>query len=519
MRVLVTGGTGVIGQATVPELLRQGHTVRVLSRRAEEAARQWPDGVEVWPASVAEPSTLRGCAEGCDIVLHVAGIMEESPPLLTYESVNVAGTRAIVHEAERCRVGRLIFISSLGAEAGSSPYHRSKRRAEEIVRNFAGGWIILRPGNVYGPGDEVISLILTMVRTLPIVPVIGNGDDRFQPIWVEDLAAAISESVRRTDLHGRVLELAGEEKTTLNEMIDKLSDITGRSPARIPIPSFLASAGVSMANLLGVKLPVTESQLMMLSEGSVVRTPGANALTGVFDIKPTPLDSGLRKLADSLPEQTPDEGVGSLKRKRFWVLIAGSQRTPEELFDRFRKRFAELTPLTMDVRAEPGAPTVLEKGTTITMALPMRGNVQVRVEQITPTSATLVTVAGHPLTGAIRFLSEQIADFVRFEVQIYDRPANLADWLLMRTVGEGVQAASWEGLLQAVIDESGGAAASPIQHDETFLDEEKAERVEAWAKDLVMERKRAQAAHDATPGAASRKRPRASEGVERDAVI
>ncbi|MFL5558524.1 MAG: SDR family oxidoreductase, partial [Gemmatimonadaceae bacterium] len=69
MRVLVTGGTGVIGQATVPELLRQGHTVRVLSRRAEEAARQWADGVEVWPASVAEPSTLRGCAEGCDIVL------------------------------------------------------------------------------------------------------------------------------------------------------------------------------------------------------------------------------------------------------------------------------------------------------------------------------------------------------------------------------------------------------------------------------------------------------------------
>ncbi|MFL5486558.1 MAG: NAD-dependent epimerase/dehydratase family protein, partial [Gemmatimonadaceae bacterium] len=369
MRVLVTGGTGVIGQATVPELLRQGHTVRVLSRRAEEAARQWPDGVEVWPASVAEPSTLRGCAEGCDIVLHVAGIMEESPPLLTYESVNVAGTRAIVHEAERCRVGRLIFISSLGAEAGNSPYHRSKRRAEEIVRNFAGGWIILRPGNVYGPGDEVISLILTMVRTLPIVPVIGNGDDRFQPIWVEDLAAAISESVRRTDLHGRVLELAGEEKTTLNEMIDKLSDITGRSPARIPVPSFLASAGVSIANLLGVKLPVTESQLMMLSEGSVVRTPGANALTGVFDIKPTPLDSGLRKLAESLPEQTPDEGVGSLKRKRFWVLIAGSQRTPEELFDRFRKRFAELTPLTMNVRAEPGVPTVLEKGTTITMAL------------------------------------------------------------------------------------------------------------------------------------------------------
>ncbi len=515
MKVLVTGGTGVIGQAAVTEILASGHTVRLLSRNAAEDAKQWPAGVESWPASICDPNELRGCAEGCDLVLHVAGIVEESGPL-TFESVNVEGTRAILREAERCKVGRFIYVSSLGAEAGESPYHRSKRRAEDIARNFAGGWIILRPGNVYGPGDEVVSLLLTMVRTLPVVPVIGTGEDKFQPIWVDDLAAALSECVRRTDLHGRVLEVAGEERTCLNDLLDRMSEITGRSPARIPIPPFLASAGASIAGLLGATLPINESQLMMLSEGNVIATPGANALTGVFHITPTPLESGLRKLSDALPEQTPDQGVGLLKSKRFWIDIAGSKLVPDELFARFRLRFGELTPF-LNVRAEPGTPAILENGITLTMALPVRGNVQVRVEQLTLNSAVFVTLTGHPLAGAIRFLAEQRADLIRFEVQVYDRPANLADWLMMRTVGEGVQARTWESLLLAIVKESGGAAVTPIQHEETHLDEQRAERVEAWVKELVVERKRAENANaKPRPG---RKKPGPADQVETEAPL
>ena len=513
MKVLVTGGTGVVGPAAVTEILAGGNTVRLLSRNAAEEAKQWPAGVESWPASIFDQNELRGCAEGCDLVLHAAGIVEETGSL-TFESVNVDGTRAILRETERCKVGRFIYVSSLGAETGNSPYHRSKRRAEDIVRNFAGGWIILRPGNVYGPGDEVVSLLLTVVRTFPVVPVIGTGEDKFQPIWVEDLATALSESVRRTDLHGRVLEIAGEEKTCLNDLLNRMSEITGRSPARIPIPPFLASAGATVAGLLGARLPINESQLMMLSEGNVIQAPGGNALVGVFHIKPTPLDSGLRKLADALPEQTPDKGVGMLKRKRFWVDIAGSKMVPEELFARFRLRFGELTPF-LNVRAEPETPAILGKGNTLTMALPGRGNVQVRVEQLMPNSASLVTVAGHPLAGAIRFLAEQRGDLIRFEVQLFDRPANLVDWLMMRAVGDDLQARTWESLVQAMVEESGGAADTPVQHEETYLDENRAERVEAWVKELIVERKRAEHA-SATPRS-SRKKP--GDQVETEATL
>ena len=520
MKVLVTGGTGVVGQGAVTELLRQGHSVRVLSRNADEDAKGWPEAVEPWPAAITDQAALKGCAEGCDLVLHVAGIMEESPPGETYETVNVEGTRSIVREAERCKVGRLIYLSSLGADAGTSAYHRSKRRAEEIVRGFAGGWIILRPGNVYGPGDDVISRLLTMVRTLPVIPVIGGGDHEFQPIWVEDLSAAIGESVRRTDLHGRVLELAGEERTSIDGLLNRLSEITGRDPTRLPIPNFLANAGVTMAAMLGVKIPLTESQLTMLSEGNVIRTPGNNALTGVFHIKPTPLDRGLRRLSDSLPEQTPAEGVGAFKRRRYWVDIEGSQLTSEQLFARVRERFAELVPLTMDLGAEPDTPRILERGSTITMALPVRGHVQIRVEQLTENEAVLVTLAGHPLAGAVRFLSEEIADSLRFQVQLYDRPANLADWFLMRTVGEGIQARSWETMLGTLIAESGGTCVKGIQHDEEVLDEEKAERVEKWLADLILARKRQHvSAAQSKQSKSSSQRSRTASTLGEDATI
>jgi NADH dehydrogenase len=313
-----------------------------------------------------------------------------------------------------------------------------------------------------------------------------------------------------------VLEIAGEERTCFNDLLDRMSEITGRSPARIPIPPFLASAGATIAGLLGAKLPINESQLIMLSEGNVISTPGANALIGVFHISPTPLDSGLRKLADALPEQTPDKGVGMLKRKRFWIDIAGSQLVPEELFARLRQRFGELTPF-LDVHAEPGTPAILGKGNTLTMALPVRGHVQVRVEQLMPNSATLVTVTGHPLAGAIRFLAEQRGDLIRFEVQLYDRPANLADWLVMRSVGEGLQARTWDSLLMAMVQESGGAAVGLVQHDEVYLDEQKAERVEAWVKELIIERKRAE--HATTKPRPPRKKKDASDQVESEAML
>ncbi len=498
MKVLVTGGTGVVGQAAVTELAGRGHDVRLLSRNADGDVGQWKHRVEAWPASTGDGDSVRGSADGCDVVLHAAGIVAESTPVSTFAGVNVQGTANMVREAQRAGVGRFIYVSSLGADKGESDYHKSKFAAERHVRNFSGDWIVLRPGNVYGPGDEVVSLLLKMFRTLPAIPVINGGDDKFQPVWVDDLALAIAAAVERFDLSGRTLDLAGTEQTSTNDLIDRFVRITRRNPVRVPVPGILASGGAALAGLIGLPVPVNEGQITMLREGNVIRADGENALVTVFGITPTTLEEGLKKLADAQPEQMPEEGIGSLRRKRIWADISGAHLSAEELFERFRRDFNEATPGTVDAETEPGTRCDLNQGATLTMSLPLRGNVQVRVQEVTANKATLVTLAGHPLAGCVRFLSETRGDQLRFEVQVYDRPANLADWFVMNTVGGGMQKRTWEGLVERMVSECGGAAAQGVQHEEETLDEAQAELIEEWLKDLVTERRREQ--HVGTDG-------------------
>lgn len=503
MRILVTGGTGVVGQAAVAALLRAGHTVRLFSRRATAQAREWPPSrIEAVDGSVASAGDVQGCAADCDVVVHAAGIVAESAPGITYANTNVEGTRHIVREAERARAGRLIYLSSLGADTGQSPYHASKRSAEAIVRDFRKAWLILRPGNVYGPGDDVISLLLKMVRSLPAVPIIDDGDHPFQPMWAGDIGAAIATAVARPDLSGQTLALAGPERTTLNDVLDRLGAITGRSPARVPVPGLLAALGSRLADWAGIELPVTGSQLTMLVEGNVIEHAWDNALTSVLEVTPTRLDEGLRLLADAQPEQLPSDGVGALRRKRFWAEIGGCSHSPESLFALFATRFARLTPRHMDLAAEPGTPDApLAEGTTLTMELPLRGNVQVRVQEITARTLTLATLEGHPLAAGLRFLAEQRGDALRFEVQLFERAANRIDWMALLAGGAGLQDATWVETVENVVSASGGRAARGVERESQRLNAAEAALIDEWLAGLIAERKREERAGEMPNGA------------------
>lgn len=491
MRILVTGGTGVVGRSTVTALIQHGHVVNLLSRRARRDALQWSQGVHPFPGNVADPPTIAPAIEGCDGVLHLTSIVDESGSD-TFERINVEGTRNVVRAAEQAGVRRVVFVSSLGADTGQSPYHQSKRRAEAIVRAFRGEWIVVRPGNVFGPGDEQISLLLRMVRTLPTLPVIGDGDQRFQPIWHEDLAEVLALAVERADLPARELEVAGGELTSQNDLIQRLSKITGREVTRVPIPEMLAGLGLRLASALGVGVAFNDGQLRMLREGNEIRAGRENALFTEFRLTPTPLDEALRRLADDQQEQLPEEGVGPLRRKRFWADISGSPLTPEQLMDRVRERFADLMASFIDTRSEPGAATRIEVDATLTLSIPLRGHVQVRVAESEPRVFTLVTLAGHPLSGAVRFLSEARGRQLRFEIQMFDRASSVVDLIMMRTLGERLQDASWREMIENVVKDSGGAAIGVEQGAET-LDDDQAERIEEWLRDIVLERKREEA--------------------------
>jgi NADH dehydrogenase len=488
MLILVTGGTGVIGASTVSALLRRGHQVRLLSRHADRDARAWRSGVTPFPGDVANPVSIASAASGCEVVVHLVAIVEETPPHVTFQGVNVEGTRNIVLEAERAGVRRLVYVSSLGCEEGKSPYHRSKSAAEEIVRGFDGEWVILRPGAVYGPADEHISVLLKMVRTLPAVPIIGDGNQPVQPLWHEDAAEAIALAVERDELNRGEYALAGDELTSQRDLVNRLKRLTNRSTVDVPVPEFLARAGVSLAGLAGIDIGLSESQLQMLHEGSALPPGANNALTGVFGITPTPLDTGLRLLADLQPEQLPNEGVGPLTRKRYWADISDGRLDASGLLDYVRLNFSTVAPGVMSAGAEPGTPSIVEEGATLTLDLPLRGHVQVRVAEVDENRFTLMTLDGHPLAGAVRIQTESLGDAVRFEVQVYDRAGSIPDLVIMRTLGGAVQDRAWMQLVENTVRASGGRASDVRQTSET-LSESEAEVVQRWAEELVLLRK------------------------------
>jgi uncharacterized protein YbjT (DUF2867 family) len=483
MRVLVTGGTGVVGASTVRALDAHGHAVRVLSRHAGRDEPWWPAGVDGWAGDVSDDASIRGSAQGCEIVLHLAGIVAESPPDRTFQKVNIDGTRYVVMEAERAGVRKVIYVSSLGAERGGSAYQRSKLVGEDVVRAFTRDWLVVRPGAVFGPGDEHGSVLLHMVRTLPVVPTFGAGDQPFQPVWHEDLAAALVAAVERDDLRCRTLELAGRDRTSQTDLLRRFGDITGRPAVQVPVPEIVARWGLRALDAVGVAAPIKEDQLQMLHEGSVMPPGTPNALTEVFGIAPTPLDEMVRRLAEEQPAQLPSDGVGPLTRKRFWIDIRGAARDADALFDYVRGHMAELLQPMVTVKRGVDGNRPVEEGDTLTLEIPVRGECQVRVAEVMDRRLTLLTVAGHPIAGAVRFLVEPNEDATRFEIQVYDRPATVVDRLIMRALGEWLQRAAWISTAQRVARAAGGSA-SDVHSSVDELDERELELVDEWASTL-----------------------------------
>ncbi len=475
MKILITGGTGLIGLAAVEALRKRGHTVRILSRHAAEETPE--EGIEYWPASVTDAEALSGAAAGCDVVLHIAGIVAETPPDLTFENVNIQGTRNIVREADINGVSRFVYVSSFGAERGTSDYHQSKRAAEKIAGEFPRDVVITRPGNIYGPGDEVISALVKLVRALPVVPIIDDGDQEFQPVWHEDMGEALAGIIEDKELGDAPLNLVGPETVTLNRLLDIMGEITGQQPRRIPLPSGIAGLAARFAANIGVDIPLKPDVLQMLLDGQALQPGQVNSIYKYVP-RPTAVTTGMRKLLESMPEQELEEGHGTPVHRQFTAHIKQPLYGADELFKMFCADYDRFLPVE---RAEQeGNPRQCIEGETIVLALPLRGDIAVRVEEAANNAVTLVTVDGHPLAGFVRFTWAPEPDGFAFQINVYDRPATLIDTIGMALGGSVAQRQTWIGAVERMIEESRGQAPDGVTHETKPMSDEEMQEVQEW---------------------------------------
>jgi len=200
-RVFVTGGTGFVGRAVVHAVRADTHIVRCLVRRGSERDLDGFESIERVEGDVLAPETLEAVMAGCDTVIHLVGIIREHPARgITFERLHVTATRNVLEAAARTGVRRIVHMSALGARAGArSRYHQTKWRAEEAVRASGLQWTIFRPSIIYGRGDGFVTPLAKVVRRAPVVPVIGTGDTRLQPVPVEHVAEAFAQALGRGD--------------------------------------------------------------------------------------------------------------------------------------------------------------------------------------------------------------------------------------------------------------------------------------------------------------------------------
>lgn len=270
--VTVFGGSGFLGRHVVRALAKRGYRVRVACRRPDLAGHLQPLGnvgqIKAVQANLRVRWSVDRAVEGSDHVVNLVGILFESGRQ-KFHTVQEFGSRAVA-EAARTAGAKLTHVSAIGADAHSeSIYARTKARGEAAVRETLPEAVIMRPSIVFGPEDGFFNLFANMARYSPVLPLIGGGHTKFQPVFVGDVAEAIARSVEGKVAAGSTYELGGPQVLTFRQCMELILEVTGRKRVLVPLPWALASLQASVLGLLPNPL-LTSDQVTLLKSDNVV---------------------------------------------------------------------------------------------------------------------------------------------------------------------------------------------------------------------------------------------------------
>lgn len=267
--IAVVGGTGFLGRHVVGALRADGAEVRVLSRRTGVDGRG------------LDPEAIRGC----EAVVNLAGIKREEGDQ-TFESVHVDLPARIVEAMKEAHIRRLIHISVVVARpAPDMPYHDTKWKGEMVVQSSGLEWTILRPGVIYGAGDDLLSHLAIMINASPLFPIVNDGGAPMMPVRAADVAAGVVGALRNGATAGKTYDLVGPERLTLRDVVARVAQALGRRVWFVPTPAAVMKLPVGIMEAT-MKHPLsTRAQLSMLVGGLAGDPAPARADLGV---EPTP---------------------------------------------------------------------------------------------------------------------------------------------------------------------------------------------------------------------------------------
>ena len=286
MQVMVTGATGFLGRRVVAELLARRHQVRCLvhSPGRERLLDGWD--VDVHYGNVMDGESIGQAMYDVQSVVHLVGIIRSGRGL-SFDQVHRQGTANVAEAASAGGAREIIYVSALGATPNPAyPYLHSKHQGELSIINTGIPYTILRPSVIFGPGDEFLTALAGLVRLGPVVPVIGSGRNRLQPVALDDVAHCIADSVGNSLVKGKTLSLGGPKRLSYNDLLGEVAFAMGRSIRRLHIPVVLAQPLIAIMQGLLPRTPMTTGQLKMLGIRNVAE---GRDIEESFGFTPKPL--------------------------------------------------------------------------------------------------------------------------------------------------------------------------------------------------------------------------------------
>lgn len=289
--VTIFGGSGFLGRHTVRALARAGWRIRVATRHPARGFFLRPLGtvgqIDFVKCGVADADNVAAAVMGANAVINLTGILFQKGQ--TFEDVQAEGAANIAQAAAAAGVNALVHVSAIGADAQSeSEYAATKAQGEQAVREAFPDAVILRPSIIFGPEDGFFNKFAGMARFLPMLPLVGGGHTRFQPVFVGDVAAAIVQALSSPSARGRTFELGGPSIYSFKELLQMILRETGRKRLLVPLPFGLASLKAAFLQLLPNPV-LTMDQVKLLKRDNVV-APTAASLADL-GITPTSVEA------------------------------------------------------------------------------------------------------------------------------------------------------------------------------------------------------------------------------------
>ena len=298
-RTAVLGGSGFIGRYIVQRLAARGDVIPVGCRRAEEAKFLKPLGdvgqIATLNLTIGDEQILPAFLAGNDALVNCVGILRETGSQ-TFDRVHHTGPARLARLAREAGIERFVHISAIGADPrSSSAYARTKAAGEAAVRDAFPTVTILRPSVVFGAEDQFFNQFAAMATISPVLPLIGGGHTRFQPVYVGDVADAVVKCLDDPTTAGRTYELGGPKVYTFRELIELVLGEIRRKRLLVDLPFGLAAIQARLMSILP-NPPLTPDQVELLKRDNVV---SSGALTlAALGIAPTAVEGVLPSYLD-----------------------------------------------------------------------------------------------------------------------------------------------------------------------------------------------------------------------------